>query len=109
MLIRLTLIAVFATIPAAGVFAAPADDLQARAAALRADLGNLDPATPPSSRVAMERQLLTSIERRLDLARTRTDMIASDGDTRSGQLLQTDMLPLGVLEADDLRRLTQEL
>jgi small-conductance mechanosensitive channel len=107
MLIRLTLVAWLATTP---TFASAAPDtLEARADALRTDLANADPSQPPSPRVAIERQLLTSIERRLDLARTRTDMSASDGDARSGQLLQADVLPLGLLEADDLRRLSQEL
>jgi len=108
MLIRVLLIAALAS---GAVCAAtkPDDDLASRAAALRAELADADSAQPPTPRIAMQRQLLTSIERRLDLARTRTDMIASDGDTRSGQLLQTDVLPLGVLEADDLRRLSQEL
>jgi small-conductance mechanosensitive channel len=106
-LIRLTLIACLA---AASRFAlATPDDLEARAAALRADLASAD-GSRPSARVAMERQLLTSIERRLDLARTRADTLASEvPDDGSSRLIAGDLAPLGLLEADDLRRLSQEL
>jgi small-conductance mechanosensitive channel len=106
-LIRLTLIASLAA--ASGFAFAAADDLEARAAALRAELAVAD-ASKPSARVAMERQLLTSIERRLDLARTRADTLASEvPDGGSSRLIAGELAPLGLLEADDLRRLSQEL
>jgi len=108
MLIRILLLAALAGATGLAV-AASADDLEARAAALRADLASAD-VSEPSARIAMKRHLLTSIERRLDLARTRADTLASDtADDGSSRLLAGDLAPLGLLEADDLRRLSQEL
>ena len=108
MLIRILLLATLAG-AARLVAAASADDLETRAATLRAELAAAD-VSQPSARIAMQRQLLTSIERRLDLGRTRADTIASDAaDDGSSRLIAGDLAPLGLLEADDLRRLSQEL
>ncbi len=71
MLCRLTLIALIAAAPAAET-----NDLEKRAAELRADIAAADPAQPPSQRTAGERLLLTSIERRQDLERARADLTA---------------------------------
>lgn len=103
MLIRLTLIALMAAAPAV-----EKDDLEARAAELRADIAASDPTAPPSTRIAGERLLLTSIERRQDLARARADMLANaaQASTAKGQ---AETPPSGLLEADDLRRVVQEL
>ena len=103
MLIRLTLIALIATAPGAET-----DDLEARATQLRADIATSDPLQPASQRVTGERLLLTSIERRQDLARARADMLANAAQTGT---TRPDVAtpPSGLLEADDLRRIVQEL
>lgn len=102
MLIRLTLIALMAASPAA-----EKDDLEARATELRADLAAVDPTQPQSTRIAGERLLLTSIERRQDLARARADMVAAQASATKGTADAAP--PSGLLEADDLRRVVQEL
>ncbi|HEX5123208.1 MAG TPA: mechanosensitive ion channel domain-containing protein, partial [Rhodanobacteraceae bacterium] len=101
MLIRLALIALFAA-PTASQ-----DTLEARAAALRADLASND-AQPLTPRISVERQLLTSLERRIDIDRARTDTASEVADRDAAQKTAAAQ-PTGLLEADDLRRLAQEL
>ena len=98
MLIRLLLIALLAP-------AAAPTDIETRAQALRADLAVNESAQPLSPRVALERQLLTSLERRRDLERVRNDA-KTKADTPQDE---PDVPPRGMLEADDLRRRAQEL
>jgi len=104
MLIRLTLIALVAAAPVG-----PSDDLEKRAADLRADIAAADPMQTPSSRIAGERLLLTSIERRQDLERARIDMVANARQANAAKTPDNAAPPAGLLEADDLRRLVQEL
>jgi small-conductance mechanosensitive channel len=104
MLIRLSLIALIAAAPAAET-----GDLERRAAELRADIAAADPAEPPSPRIAGERLLLTSIERRQDLERARADMLADATRADAAKAADRVAPPNGLLEADDLRRLVQEL
>ena len=104
MLIRLTLIALIAAAPAAGT-----NDLEKRAADLRADIAAADPAQPPTQRIAGERLLLTSIERRQDLERARTDLALNVAQANAAKAQDGAAPPSGLLEADDLRRLVQEL
>ena len=104
MLIRLTLIALIAAAPAAET-----NDLEKRAAELRADIAAADPAQPPSQRIAGERLLLTSIERRQDLERARADLSENIAQANAAKAPDGAAPPSGLLEADDLRRLVQEL
>jgi len=104
MLIRLTLIALIAT-----ATAAETDDLEKRATELRADIAAADPAQPPTPRIAGERLLLTSIERRQDLTRARADMLANAMQASAAKTRDDAQPPAGLLEADDLRRVVQEL
>ena len=104
MLIRLSLIALLAAAPAAET-----NDLDKRAAELRADIAAADPTAPPSQRIAGERLLLTSIERRQDLERARVDLAGSAAEAKAANAESGAAPPRGLLEADDLRRLVQEL
>jgi len=79
--------------------AAAPDDLETRAQTLRAELAAPE-GSAPDSRTSIERQLLTSLERRRDLERARRDAMA---------LLQKKPAepvppPKTLLELDDLRR-----
>ena len=101
MLIRLVLIVLLAP-------AAPDGQLETRAATLRAELAKIDPNEPSTLRIVGERQLLISIERRIDLERARADLIER-ARTSGNRKPEDTPPPTGLLEADDLRRVAQEL
>ena len=102
MLIPLTLSAFIATAPLVSQ-----EDLETRAAALRADVAAADQTQVPTPRIAVERLLLTSIERRIDLERARVDLVTNAA--QAGPAKENTAPPSGVLETDDLRRVVQEL
>jgi len=84
--------------------AAAPPDLDMRAQALRAELAS-EQALPQGAKISLERQLLTSLERRRDLERAQKDAAA---------LAQTPVAapaapPQTLLEIDDLRRDAQQL
>lgn len=79
------------------------DNLEARAAALRVTLAETE-ATDASRSALLQRQLLTSLERRRDLERSRTD---AERLLNAPVARQPD--PQGLLERDGMRRQLQEL
>jgi small-conductance mechanosensitive channel len=83
----------------------PQTDLDNRAQALRSDIAQTEQSSPRSARAALERQLLTSLERRRDLERARVDatLILAAPKSAAGDAPRT------LLEADDLRRDVQQL
>jgi small-conductance mechanosensitive channel len=83
----------------------PQSDLETRAEALRSDIAQTEQSSPRSARAALERQLLTSLERRRDLERARVDagLILAAPTSAKGDPPRT------LLEADDLRREVQQL
>ncbi|HKE49675.1 MAG TPA: mechanosensitive ion channel domain-containing protein [Rhodanobacteraceae bacterium] len=98
MLIRLIVTALLAQ-------SAPVEDITTRIATLRADLEAIEATQPQSPRIALERQLLISLERRRDLERAQADVLAAAAKPSQAPALP----PKGLLEADDLRRRSQEL
>ena len=99
MIVRLLFVTLFAA-------ADPQNDLETRAQALRSDLAATEQSSPRSTRAALERQLLTSLERRRDLERARDDarVILAAAPTAASAAP-----PRTVLEVDDLRRHVQQL
>ena len=85
--------------------AAPQNDLETRAEALRSDLATTERSAPRSTRVALERQLLTSLERRRDLERARQDASVILAAPKAAPADP----PRTLLEVDDLRRDVQQL
>lgn len=79
--------------------------IDARAAALRAELAARPATAAEDRRSFLQRQLLASLERRRDLERSRADagrLVAGDVDVVAGP-------PHGLIEIDDLRRELQQL
>jgi len=83
--------------------ATPVDDLQARATALRTELAAQD--ATPGLRGSLERQLLTSLERRIDLQHARD---AAPAVPEQPERVPAEP-PRGLLELDNLRREIQQL
>jgi len=84
--------------------ATPADDLASRAQALRGELAA--PQHPAAGlRGSLERQLLTSLERRIDLQHARDDALSGAAEPAA----TSSDPPRGLLELDDLRREIQQL
>jgi len=99
MIARLLLIALLAP-------AAAPTDLETRAEKLRADLAAGEHAAAPDSLVTIERQLLTSLERRRDLERARKDASAL---LEKAPGAESAPAPKTLIEIDDVRREVQQV